>query len=78
MLMTYKQYNTGLLELQTVCFSINIVVTAGELLPPGGDNQPLLLRRLPLRLLVLDSLHLDIVTDQLINVRHHGGRLDVH
>lgn len=32
----------------------------------------------PLGLLVLDPLHLDVVADQLIDVRHHRGRLDVH
>lgn len=80
-------HTVGLLELGY--WPANIVVTAGQLLPPGGRNDMIHWATLTqllsyfsshreLRFLVLDSLHLDIITDKLINVRHHRGRLDVH
>lgn len=41
----------------------------------GGDRFPLTAF---LRLLVFDSLDFDVVADELVDVRDHRGRLDVH
>lgn len=49
----------------------------GLTLPPSGKEWNIIWSCF-LRLFVLDSFHLDVVSDQLVDIRHHRGRLDVH
>lgn len=73
--MSYTQYNTQVA--QSWPTDQLTLVTAGDAAPwwMGSNNaeqwKPNSSSHLPLSFLVLDSFHLHIVTNQLINVRHH-------